>query len=101
MSNTPRTDSQCMKAWREDGIQMLEYVVPAIFACQLELELEEMNRREHPWRYALETTVEKQGERIAQLEDALNRAVNYMNDCGANMKYYPEICAALGIVTSA
>lgn len=36
---TPRTDAQCMKAWREDGIQILEYVVPAPFACNLEREL--------------------------------------------------------------
>lgn len=86
MSNTPRTDSQCMKAWREDGIQMLEYVVPAIFACQLELELEEMNRavaaadRVYVLLSKIKLTSEDVftlnglGQALADLENALEKA---------------------------
>ena len=38
---TPRTDAACFKAYREDGMPLLNYVVDGLFACQLERELAE------------------------------------------------------------
>lgn len=39
MAYTPRTDAACFKAYREDCVPLLNYVVDAMVACQLEREL--------------------------------------------------------------
>jgi predicted nucleic acid-binding Zn-ribbon protein len=78
MSDTPRTDAEERRVWRERIDWWQRAVAGFDFARQLERELStaqsDTPKVEHPWKHALEETVRIMGEKLEKAERELSAA---------------------------